>query len=67
MCEYCMNLNYVEVVHSAFQVYYILLLLCLFIILIFEGLILKCQVKILSYLINKTIEMYSQTLRNLVL
>ena len=62
-----MNLNYVEVFHSAFQVYYILLLLCLFIILIFEGLILKRQVKILIYLINKTIEMYSQTLRNLVL
>ena len=25
LCENCINLNYVELVHSAFQVYYILL------------------------------------------
>ena len=30
LCENCINLNYVELVHSAFQVYYILLLFCLF-------------------------------------
>ena len=39
-------------VHSAFQVYYILLLFCLFILLIFESLTLKLQVKSLDYLIN---------------
>ena len=33
VCEYCLNLNYVELVHSAFQVYYILPLLCIFILL----------------------------------
>ena len=41
LCENCINLNYVESVHSAFQVYYILLLFCLFILLVFESLILK--------------------------
>ena len=35
LCENCINLNYVELLHSAFQVYYILLLFCLLIILIF--------------------------------
>ena len=45
LCENCINLNYVELVHSAFQVYYILLLFCLFILLIFESLILKLQLK----------------------
>ena len=44
------NLNYVELVHSAFQVYYSLLLLCIFILLIFESLTLKHQLKILIYL-----------------
>ena len=55
--EYCIksqllkkNLNYVELVHSAFRVYYRLLLLCIFILLIFESLILKHQLKILIYL-----------------
>ena len=28
LCENCINLNCVELVHSAFQVYYILLLFC---------------------------------------
>ena len=37
----CINLNYVELVHRAFQVYYILLLLCIFILLLFESLILS--------------------------
>ena len=43
-----MNLRYVELVHGAFQVYYIYLLSCIFILLIFESLILKVQLKILS-------------------
>ena len=51
LCESCINLNYVELVHSAFQVYYILLLFCLFILLIFESLILNLQIKILIYLL----------------
>ena len=46
LCENCINLNYVELVHSAFQVYYILLLFSLFILLIFESLISKLQLKI---------------------
>ena len=46
-----MNLNYVELVHSAFQVYWILLLLCIFILFLFESLILKLQLKI--YLLKK--------------
>ena len=41
LCENCMSLNYVELVHSAFQLYYILLLFCLFILLISASLILK--------------------------
>ena len=36
VCENCINLNYVELVDSAYQVYYILLLLSIFILLIFE-------------------------------
>ena len=36
--------------HSAFQVYYSLLLLCIFVLLIFESLILKLQLKIFIYL-----------------
>ena len=51
--EHCMVLNYVKLVHSDFQVYYILLLFCLFILLIFESLILKLQLKILIYLLKK--------------
>ena len=35
LCENCINLNYVELVHSDFQVYYILLLLCIFIYLFY--------------------------------
>ena len=53
LCENCINLNYVELVDSVFQVYYILLLFCLFYLLIFEGLILKLQLKILIYLLKK--------------
>ena len=48
-CESCINFNYIEFVHSAFQVYYILLTFCLLILLIFESLILKFQLKILTY------------------
>ena len=52
LCENCINLNYVELVHTAFQVYYIFLLLCIFILLIFESLIFKLPVKILIYLLK---------------
>ena len=48
LCENCMNLNSVELVHGAFQVYYILLLFCIFILLIFESLMLKFQLKNLN-------------------
>ena len=53
-----MNLNYVELVHSifrsfAFRVYCNLVLFCIFILLIFESLILKPQLKILIYLLKK--------------
>ena len=34
LCENCINLNYVELVHNNFQDYYILLLFCIFILLI---------------------------------
>ena len=61
LCENCINLNYVKLVQNAFQVYYILLLFCLFILLIFESLILKVQLKILIYLLKKLIVMYSGT------
>ena len=43
--ENCINLNHAELVLSAFQVYYILVLFCLFILLIFESLIVKLQLK----------------------
>ena len=49
----CINLNYVDLVHSVFHVYYSLLLFCLFILLVFESLILKLQLKILVYLLKK--------------
>ena len=52
LCEYSINLNYAELVRGAFQVSYSLLLFCLFILLIFESLILK-QLKILIYLLLK--------------
>ena len=45
LCENCINLNYVKLVHSVFRVYYIILLLCTFILLISESLILKLQLK----------------------
>ena len=53
LCENCINLNYVELVHSGFQVYYIFLLFCLFILLSFESLILKLQLNILTFLMKK--------------
>ena len=46
LCENCINLNCVELVHGAFQICY-MLLFCLFILLIFKSLILKLQPKIL--------------------
>ena len=47
-CENCINLNYVNLAYNAFQVYYILLLLCTFILSISENLIVKLQ-QILIY------------------
>ena len=55
-CANCISLNYVELVHSAFQVYCILLLLCTFILLIFESLILKLQLKILIYVFKEPLD-----------
>ena len=60
--ENYINLNYVESFHSAFPVYYIFLLFCLFILLIFESLILKLQLKVLIYVIKKSIVTYSWTI-----
>ena len=65
LCENCINLNYVEIVYSAFQVYNILLLLCIFILFIFESLILKIQLQILIYLLKKIIVIYSVIICNL--
>ena len=67
LCKNCINLNYLELVHSIFQAYYILLLLCIFILLIFESLILKLQLKTLIYLFKKMIAIYSGTICNFVL
>ena len=58
MHENCINLNYAEWAYSAFQVYYINIL-CIFILWIFESLILKLQPKILIYLLKKIIIMYA--------
>ena len=56
LCENCINLNYTELVNSAFQVHYVLLLFfCLFILLIFESLILKLQLKTLIYLLKNNV------------
>ena len=51
----CINFNYVELVHSAFQVSYMLLLLCTFILLISESLLLTFQLNILIYLPKTTV------------
>ena len=53
VCANYINFNYVEMVHSAFQVYYILLLSHLFCLLIIESLTLKLQLKILICLLKK--------------
>ena len=47
LCENYINLNYVELVQGDFQVYHILLLFCIFILLIFQSLILKPQLLLL--------------------
>ena len=44
----CINLNYVELAHDTSQVYYILLLVCIFMLSIFESFILKPQLKNLN-------------------
>ena len=67
LCENCINLNYLELVHCAFQVYYILLRPYIFILLIFQSWILKLQLKILMYLLKKIIVIYSGTICNFVL
>ena len=50
---YIIIMDTLELVHAAFQVSYSLLLLCIVILLIFESLILKLQLKILIYLLKK--------------
>ena len=55
LCENCINLNYVELIHSDFQVCCVFLLFYIFFLLIFEHLILKLQLKILIYLLRKLI------------
>ena len=55
LCENGVNLSYVKLSHNAFQVYYILLLLCTFILLISESLILKFQLRILIVTYSGTI------------
>ena len=67
LCEHSINLNCVELVHSAFQVYYIHLLFCLFTLLIFESLIVKLRLKVLIYLLKKRIVIYSGTICDFVL
>ena len=52
LCENCINLTYVELVYSALQVYYIFVPVCMFILLIFDSLILKLQLKLISYLLK---------------
>ena len=50
LSENCINLKIcVELVHRAFQEYYILLLFCLLILELIESLILKLQLKIFIY------------------
>ena len=63
LCENCVN--YVELVPSTIQVYHSLLLFCLFILLIFESLILKLQLEIFIFF-KKIIAIYSETVCNLV-
>ena len=62
----CENCNIAELVHGAFQADYILRLLCIVILLIFENLILKHQLKILICLL-KMIAIYSRTVGNFIL
>ena len=62
----CENFNIAELVHGAFQADYLLRLLCIVILLIFENLILKHQLKILICLL-KMIAIYSRTIGNFVL
>ena len=60
LCETCINLNYIELVHSALQVYYIILLFCLFILLIFKNLILKLQLNIFIYFKKRKVKLTNQ-------
>ena len=63
-CENCINLNYVELVHSSFQVYYVLLLFCLLILLISESFYIETPTKNLIYL--KIIVIYSGNICNFI-
>ena len=71
LCENCINLNYIELVHiilyePIISFYYIILHFCLSILLIFESFILKLQVKVLIYLLKSLIVIYSETTCNFV-
>ena len=65
-CVKILCLTYIELVHRAFGVYYIPLLFCIFILLFFESLILKLQLKILIYQLKKIIVIYSGPMSSLV-
>ena len=61
MCENFITLNYVHLVHGAFQVYYTLLLFCIFIPLIFN---IEIPTKNLNLSTLKIIVIYSGTIHN---
>ena len=65
LCENCVNLNYAELVCSAFQVYYASTLMLIHFIN-FWSFILKLQLKILIFLF-KNYNIYSETICNFVL
>ena len=60
LCENCINLNYIKLVHGAFQVYYILLF-CTFILFIFWELDIEITTKILLIYL-KIIVLYNGTI-----
>ena len=67
MWENRIDLNDVELVHRAFQLYAILPLLCVLALFVLESLMLKLQLKILIYLLKKITVIYSGSLCKLVL
>ena len=58
LCENYINLNYVELIDGGFQVCYFILPFCTFLLLIFESLILKLQLKILTYVLKNNYNIY---------